>query len=81
MTKYLVIGGRVGSRKDDDVHYVSALRLCELYGLDPSDPDVRLTDESNPALPFLRGYVKLRPRYDGNYMKIKKPNIDRTIDF
>lgn len=83
MIKYLVIGGRIGSRVDDKIRYVSALELCTLYGLDPNDANVRLTDESNPALPILKGYVKLRPRYDGNYVKIRKPNsnLDRTIDF
>lgn len=33
--KYVVVGGRVRSRTDKETHFVPAMELCHLYGVDP----------------------------------------------
>ena len=65
--KYLVIGGKVISKTDGQRHYVSAVRLCELYKLNPVD--CYLAEEKcSPSLHGLpSGLPILRPRKDGNY--------------
>lgn len=67
--KFLLIGGRVVSKNDGDVHYVNANRLMQLYGLNMTDHYVVLAEENGN---FLKGFnqdefVVLRPRYDGDY--------------
>lgn len=66
--RFLVIGDEVYSATDGQVHYVSARRLVDLYGLDPRecvlvDRDQRMGELLN--LP--QGLRVLRPRNDGNY--------------
>ena len=67
--KFLVIGGYVISKNDGDIHYVSAYKLCELYGLDPHAPNVRLASGNCPE--SLYGYddswTVLTPRSSGDY--------------
>lgn len=63
--KYVMVGG--DSKADGDVHYVSPLRLCVLYGVDSHD--CILADRFDS--PNLRGlhledYVVLGTR-DGDY--------------
>ena len=75
MKKYLLIGGNVVSRTDGQTHYVSANRLCVLYGLDPY-ACIMLDDTDVPAHggrpAKLLGVdesrlIILRPRADGDY--------------
>jgi hypothetical protein len=68
--RYLVIGGNVISKTDAQEHYISAKRLCELYGLNWRKPNITLIEDDNDYK--IRGldmskFVVLRPRYDGNY--------------
>ena len=69
--KFLVIGGYVVSPNDGEVHFISARKLCELYGLDPRAPNVRLADMRRPET--LLGYDDtwqvLMPRDFGDYLK------------
>ena len=74
MLKYLVFGGHVISQSDDDIHYISARKLVELYRV-PINECV-LIDESNPrsakkslllTLGLKKNFIVLRPKFDGNY--------------
>ena len=65
--KYVVMAGMVRSKEDGDLHYVSTLKLCSLYGVDPKDcllisskTDIRGM-RIPPKLPTLTA------RYDGDY--------------
>jgi hypothetical protein len=65
MKKYLALPGWVHSRTDNDRHYISGKRLIELYGVNPEE--VIIANDEN-----LRGlnpndYIRLFPRYDGDY--------------
>lgn len=66
--KYLLIGGHVVSKSDNDIHYISSKQLGELYRVNPqecifidhgTEDDIRGHDISK--------LITLRPRYDGNY--------------
>lgn len=66
---YILEPGRVRSRTDGDIHYITALQLARLYGVPLSDCVVNLGDKD------LRPWVGLpvfRPRYDGNYPLFQK---------
>ena len=67
--KYVVVGGKIMSKSDGDIHHIPAPVLAKLYGLDPRD--CVLTDESKPDYETTRrnysGHTVLFPRYDGNY--------------
>lgn len=66
---YVLHPGWVSGKFDGDRHYISAIRLAELYGVPihkcvigpGTDLDVRQWIE--PV-----GAVHLRPRHDGNYV-------------
>lgn len=57
--KYLLCPGEIRSKNDGDLHYISARRLIELYGVDPRECT---TDDRG-----LEGLIPLRPRYQGDY--------------
>lgn len=66
--KYLVIGGKIISKSDGDEHYIGALRLCELYKVNPNE--CQLIEENNPrsrTVDQTKYEIVLKPRYDGNY--------------
>jgi hypothetical protein len=69
---YIVQGGQVTSRTDGDVHYVSAQKLIQLYGVNPKDCRI-ITDKS--GWPMQPGQIFLGPRYSGDYTTIPKPTI------
>lgn len=66
--RWIVLGDYIVA-KDGDVHYVSAQRLCELYGLDRAE--CIMGDITRPD--SLRGLPKDLPRFyprrDGKYEK------------
>lgn len=69
MKKYLVIAGRVRSRMDGDVHWITGAQLAHLYGVDPREcifADERRLDPRTQHW-IDRGLVILRPRYGGDY--------------
>ncbi len=62
--RFIVIGGRVYSSTDGQIHHVGARELCQLYGVIPAEcvlTDERSDIEGLPDLPVLR------PRHDGQY--------------
>lgn len=72
--KYLVIGDFVTSKYDKQVHFISADKLCELYGLNPHAPNVRLADirVKESYLGYDDTWIRLFPRSDGKYYLIKE---------
>ncbi|RLJ03089.1 MAG: hypothetical protein DRP08_03940 [Candidatus Aenigmatarchaeota archaeon] len=67
--KFIVFSGHVESKNDGETHYLSAEKVCRLYGLNPNAPNVRLADIRRPET-FLGcddSYIRLFPRSDGNY--------------
>jgi hypothetical protein len=63
--KYLVCPGRIRSRADGDLHFISARQLIHLYGVNPAECMIR-----RPGIvpqKELEGKVILAPRYDGDY--------------
>lgn len=71
--KYIVIGSKVFSKYDGDVHYISPVKLIQLHGLKPSECFLFSTDEDfqrvRHSLPELR---RIRASYHGSYRKITK---------
>ena len=66
--EYIIVGGRVISKNDGDEHYISAHKLAQLYGVDPTK--CLLIEEGDPVWKerLLPGAIRiLRPRYDGDY--------------
>lgn len=62
---YVLCPGEVMSKNDGQVHFVSARRLADLYGV-----DYRKCKVSRPNEPGYRdqpGDIFLHPRYDGDY--------------
>ena len=68
--KYVVVGGTLASKSDGDSHFIGAMRLCELYKVDP-DECYLFSGMSEMSQPWnihrIQGLRLLRPRYDGNY--------------
>ena len=40
--KYLIIGGYIYSKIDEEEHYVSPIQLAKLHKLNPNNPNVKL---------------------------------------
>ena len=76
--KYLVIGDYVISKNDGEEHFVPAWKLCELYGLNPHAPNVRLADIRRPEtlLGYDDSWIRLYPKSDGKYFKILEGKDD-----
>ncbi|HDD43827.1 MAG TPA: hypothetical protein ENG63_03065 [Candidatus Desulfofervidus auxilii] len=45
MKKYLVFGGYVYSKNDNQLHYIPSYQVAKLYGLNPYAPNVRLVNK------------------------------------
>jgi hypothetical protein len=65
MKKYIVIGGYIVSKKDNDRHYVGPMELIKLYGVDPKEC-ILVNQEYDPRT--YKDLIELRPRYDGDYI-------------
>lgn len=65
MIKYHVVPGRVTSRMDGDVSFISGPRLADLYKLKSGEWMVCSQADSNGC--FVGGVLHLYPRFDGNY--------------
>lgn len=63
--KFALIAGEIMSKTDSDIHWISARRLCELYGLNPDECYFVDSPEQRLGLPSNIQY--LGPRYDGVY--------------
>lgn len=66
MIKYICFGGLVVSKFDRQGHYITALEVCRLYGVNPKDcifgEKIEAYDKG-----FINKLIELRPRSDGNY--------------
>ncbi len=69
MKKYIVMGGRVESKSDGDIHYISSRKLCDLYKVNPDECYLLGEYESEHSIRMreLPNLPRLTPRYDGNY--------------
>lgn len=68
MKKYILMGGNIRSKNDGQIHFISANKLCELYGL--NQDECFFCDERFPAT--YRGIRSedltiLYPNYEGDY--------------
>ena len=65
--KYLCHGGYVRSRHDGEIHYVSARRMPQLYGVDPAECMFTMSEGARPyfAPPWL---IDLVPDPTGQYV-------------
>lgn len=70
MIKYLVLPRRIPSKNDGDFHFISAMKLIELYRVPRSECLIIQPGERLPppgfTEEFLYGLIKLQPRYDGS---------------
>lgn len=69
MKKYIVYGGYVPSKSDKDLHYISAKKVAELYGISPREClmiDNYNKDEKTRGL-IIGDRIELYPRFDGSY--------------
>lgn len=66
MIKYICFGGLVVSKFDRQRHYITALEVCCLYGVNPKycifGEKIEAYDKG-----FINKLIELRPRRDGNY--------------
>lgn len=70
--KYALYPSDVISQNDGQRHYITARRLCELYGVDPNECMIApLSRRGSIAAgydpKFIASLIPLRPRYDGHY--------------
>lgn len=70
--KYRCLGGYVFSKSDGDRHYITARRVAELYGVNPSE--CLLVDSHNSdrvqrglTLDYLASLIDLWPDSSGRY--------------
>lgn len=66
MIKYVVYPGKMRSKHDRDIHYISAPVLMELYKVDPKECVVSHGDSRDLGKDFT-GLIPLYPRYNGKY--------------
>lgn len=67
MKKYKVLGGCIESKNDGDTHYISAMKLCLLYGVNPSECYLVDAHQRSELRRLPDDLIELRPRYDGHY--------------
>ena len=65
--KYALHPGFVGSKSDNDIHYITALELVRLYRI-PIKECIVTTCTLGSSLKYPIGIIHLHPRKDGNYV-------------
>jgi hypothetical protein len=65
MVKYALCPGYVRSKTDGDLHYISAPRLAQLYGVQMSECIVYTPERERTER--MDDLVFLQPRYHGDY--------------
>lgn len=69
--RYLLCPGYIISKNDGDRHYISAGQLKQLYKVNWEDCDIE-----KQGLQLSRyNYIRLFPRYDGNYTDYPKLEV------
>lgn len=77
MVRKFVHPGYISSQNDSQEHFIPFYKLCELYMLNPNDPDVINAQYGTEG----RGFKKndsdqhFYPRYDGKY-----PIFDNDVE-
>jgi hypothetical protein len=61
MIRYVLCPGYIRSKTDGDLHYISAGRLAQLYGVRISECII------NTQTKLPDGLIYLQPRYHGDY--------------
>lgn len=62
--------GRVGSKNDGEVHFVTAAMLCHLYGLNLQKVVIVRGPEGMAGRRRSEQDRHFYPRFDGNYQKV-----------
>lgn len=65
MKRYVLYPGRVRSKNDGELHYISAKMLARLYGVALEECYVFRPGPGQEGLP--EGLIHLSPQYDGDY--------------
>lgn len=68
--KYVIHPGFVRSRTDGDIHYISASKLMQFYGVRSNECIIVQKDRPDSVRSIgldLNKLIHLYPRYDGNY--------------
>lgn len=69
MKLYICCGDEIISKNDGNMHYISAQRLSELYGVNP-DECFFVDKQHNRGLHgYPDGLLILTPRYNGDYQE------------
>lgn len=76
--KYLVYGGKIKSKNDNDNHWISPHQVSKLYGISHLNPIYVDNDRIVRGL-NLDEYITLEPRYDGDY-DIYKRIKEQTVN-
>lgn len=76
--KYLVYGGKIKSKNDNDNHWVTPHQISKLYGISHLNPIYVDNDRIVRGL-NLDEYITLEPRYDGDY-DIYKRIKEQTVN-
>ena len=64
--KFIISGGYIGSQNDEDIHYISATEIVDLYGIKPTNWQMN-------TMGVNWNWIELKPDYYGNY------NLAETI--
>ena len=78
MKKYIVCGGEVISKNDEDRHYIYPIEVCELYGLDPKECFLLRNGTVKEFYGLPKALPVLRPRSDGDYWENSPVNINKS---
>lgn len=76
--KYVICPGMVVSKADGREHYIGAMQLMRLYGVDPRECEIHEPAPWWPisyyhmAAELQRGLPRLCPRHDGSYEPHKR---------
>jgi len=77
--KYLVIGGLIHSMNDEDIHFISARKLVDLYNV-WLEECILVDNVKSPDFFMFRNcreLIWLMPRSSGNYILPNKEQADR----
>ncbi len=66
--RYLLCPGYILSKYDGDTHFISAGQLKSLYGVHWQDCDIEKREIDHNRY----RYIRLFPRYDGDYTKLPR---------
>ncbi len=84
LVKYIAIGGYVTSRHDDERHFISAFRLCELYKVNPDNANCSIICPSYIGASGAASSVETQPQFPDSQIKIPNiftPNNDGINDY